>query len=276
VRVSERVREINRGADGGFEVRGARETFATDQVIMALPWYTLDRIKVTGPDRAGQIFCELVERAQELESSPITGLHTWWDLPWLDNPHATLVGRLCQWVFPKTGSQTLGAQELPENPNEDGSNEPSQHYYQIVISASRDLSGIPKHQLPEVIHEDLAHVFPVVREKAKLLACEPVTDPHSVFSVRAGASKLRPGTDSGIQGLWVAGDWTQTGWPATMESAILSGFEAARAIEEWSHHDDYPRSQDLPCNVTFLSSPHTLSALFVPPPPPSPCMPSPS
>ncbi|MFK7736594.1 MAG: hydroxysqualene dehydroxylase HpnE [Pirellulaceae bacterium] len=233
VRVAERVREINRGADGGFEVRGARETFAADQVIVALPWHTLDRIKVTGPDREEQIFGELADRALELESSPITGLHTWWDRPWLDKPHATLVGRLCQWVFPKTGSQTLGPFAQSERPNDEGSNAPSQYYYQIVISASRDLSEIPKRQLPEVIQEDLAHVFPIVREKASLIACEPVTDPHSVFSVRAGASKLRSETDSGIQGLWLAGDWTQTGWPATMESAVLSGFEAARATEEW-------------------------------------------
>jgi squalene-associated FAD-dependent desaturase len=244
VRVSEPVREVKRLLSGGFQVRGVRETLTADQVVLAVPWHTLERIAVTGPGRQDQVFDAIAERAKRLESSPITGLHTWWDRPWLDKPHATLVGRLCQWVFPKTGTEMPGTQERGHEPAKKQSNGLSQHYYQIVISASRDLSGIPKNRLPEVIQEDLSHVFPIVRGKAKLLACEPVTDPHSVFSVRAGASKLRAAAESGIQGLWLAGDWTQTGWPATMESAILSGFEAARASEECAKQGHHPRSQD--------------------------------
>jgi uncharacterized protein with NAD-binding domain and iron-sulfur cluster len=80
-----------------------------------------------------------------------------------------------------------------------------------------------------LVQQDLAEVFPMLRD-AKMLRMQVVTDPQAVFSVGVKCSELRPKTDIPGTNVWLAGDWIQTGWPATMEGAILSGWTAAESI----------------------------------------------
>jgi zeta-carotene desaturase len=75
----------------------------------------------------------------------------------------------------------------------------------------------------------LRRVFPAARE-AKLVRWKIVTEREAVFSVRPGMDRIRPPQTTPIPGLFVAGDWTATGWPATMESAVRSGYLAAEAV----------------------------------------------
>ncbi|MEL7334591.1 MAG: FAD-dependent oxidoreductase, partial [Planctomycetota bacterium] len=76
-----------------------------------------------------------------------------------------------------------------------------------------------------------------------LLRHRIVTDPNSVFSVTPAVQAMRPNTNDGPPGLFVAGDWVQTGWPATMEGAVISGIQAAAATAEFLgvQHDHLPR-----------------------------------
>lgn len=235
----------------GFEIMTPDHVFHADELIVALPWHQISRLCPqigTAQLTALEDFLKVTgENCQQLGSSPITGVHTWWDGPWLETQHATIVNRLCQWVFPKptvnltspwTQPKSSGvAADLPSSTR--NSLESSQFsdstYYQIVISASRDLSSLCKAELSHAIHEDLGQVFPKAK-RAKLLRCEAVTDPNSVFSVRSGSAAFRPDQKTEIPGLWLAGDWTQTGWPATMEGAILSGFSAAGRIMGQHQH----------------------------------------
>ncbi|MEZ6136077.1 MAG: hydroxysqualene dehydroxylase HpnE [Pirellulaceae bacterium] len=199
---------------------------ASDAVILAIPWHQLSKLDVDArfdfEDKSQvksrlpgsvQPWDEVVTSAEKLSASPITGIHTWWDRAWLPHAHATLAGRLCQWVFVGPTS----------NQNRDSC------YYQIVISASRELPTGDVQEVERLICEDLAEDFPAVRH-SRLLRTKVVTDRRAVFSVTPASAKLRPRQDVLGDRVLLAGDWTGTGWPATMEGAILSGFHAAELL----------------------------------------------
>ena len=186
-------------------------------VVLAVPWHRLGVILSDATIGSLPDGAKTLRDVQSLESAPITGVHTWWSKKWFNDPHAILIDRLCQWVFP-------GPSESDPNASE--------HYYQIVISGSRDLpKGDPEAVLRSV-EADLREVFPELGNSgAKLLRGKVVTDPQSVFSVSRGHDESRLDTATfGAQGLFLAGDWTATGWPATMEGALRSGSLAANQV----------------------------------------------
>lgn len=190
---------------------------AFQAVVLAVPWHRLGGI-LSGatidnlPDGA-----KTLGDVQSLESAPITGVHTWWSKKWFNDPHAILIDRLCQWVFPGPGESDSNA---------------SEHYYQIVISGSRDLPKGDSEAVLRSVEADLREVFPELGSSgAKLIRGKVVTDPQSVFSVSRGHDQSRLETARfGAQGLFLAGDWTATGWPATMEGALRSGSLAASQV----------------------------------------------
>jgi squalene-associated FAD-dependent desaturase len=189
-------------------------TLQADAIIVAVPWF---RMRSLVESTGHQLLMNIGQNAARIATSPISGIHTWWDRPWLDTPHAAIVGRMCQWVFPKHNDASA----------ETASN--GQHYYQIVVSASRQLPRGYCAELMRLVELDLAAVFPKVRD-AKLLRMQAVTDPQAVFSIGVNCNALRPRTDVSGTNVWLAGDWIQTGWPATMEGAILSGWSATENI----------------------------------------------
>jgi len=212
--------------------------FKADHFVFAVPWHRLNRL--IGDE------CD-VQVLTQLQSAPITGVHTWWDRAWLDAPHAILVDRLCQWVF-KEPLQKFKDNRLAETSLASNFVK-KEHYYQIVISGSRDLTRGNAPQVLEMIASDLAEVFPKAAD-AKLLRGRVVTDPNSVFSVSPGHQRSRlPSDQFAQQNVWLAGDWTDTQWPATMEGAIRSGVNAANSmgklILDQPNHvvDDLPKGR---------------------------------
>ncbi len=188
----------------------SRATYSA--VISAVPWFSVGRILGEYADVAPE------HQPSGLKTSPITGIHTWWDKPWLKTttakptelPHAILIDQLCQWIFPKPNSSMT----------EDA-------YYQIVISASRDVGFKCNEDVEHAIKQDLRKIFPGIIQ-ARMLRCKVITDPRSVFSVSPESIPRRwTATRLASQKLFFAGDWTATGWPATMEGAVKSGFIAA-------------------------------------------------
>jgi hypothetical protein len=182
----------------------------------------------------------------KLASAPITGVHTWWTKRWLPTPHAILIDRTSQWVFPgpdTTNGVDSGGDAPEEDAPEEDATEEQEFYYQVVISGSRDLPKGDPTKVAEIVETDLREVFPEISSTgARMLRSKVVTDPHSVFSVDPeGASEKSAGTVVGVdgrlpsgmfsdQGIILAGDWTQTGWPATMEGALRSGSLAAQCV----------------------------------------------
>ena len=102
-------------------------------------------------------------------------------------------------------------------------------YLQLVISASYDLLALDKVAIRDAVLAELAEIWPAART-AKLLRWWVVTEHGATFAVRPGIEALRPPQRTPIDGLFLAGDWTDTGWPATMEGAVRSGYLAAQEI----------------------------------------------
>jgi squalene-associated FAD-dependent desaturase len=168
---------------------------------------------------------------ERIDSAPITGVHLWFDREITALPHAVLVGRLSQWLFNRGRAMVKDAS-------------PVEHYYQVVISASRSLAGRDRAAVLEEILGDLTSIWPAVGE-ARLLRWRMVTEQAAVFSVRPGIELLRPPQQTSVANLALAGDWTRTGWPATMEGAVRSGYLAAEAILKNLGHSERLLAPDL-------------------------------
>lgn len=183
-----------------------------DACIVAVPWRRLTALI----DDEVRAFWPEVNAPERLAGSPITSVHLWFDRPITPLPHAVLIDRLSQWVFNRGAVTT----------NESTS---ARNYLQVVISASHDLATRDKDDVLREIVGDLQAVFPEARS-AVLLDSRLVTDPSAVFSVRPGSDPCRLRQTTPVSGLFLAGDWTATGWPATMEGAVRSGYLAAEAL----------------------------------------------
>ena len=128
-----------------------------------------------------------------------------------------IVDRLIQWVFYRGGENRSG--DLADHGE----------YYQVVISASHDLAGQDHEEILRRCRLDLESIWPATAE-AELKGWKLITERDAVFSVQPGIERLRPLQQTSIPSLLLAGDWTRTGWPATMEGAVRSGYHAAESI----------------------------------------------
>lgn len=184
-------------------------------VVLALPWSKL--AGVVGPEIVAR--WPWLKAIGAVEGAPITAVHLWFDRPITDLPHAVLIGRLSQWIFQRGTAGDKG----------NSSSDQPGHYYQVVISASRELAGRDRQQVIDQVRGELASIWPAAAA-ATLLSARVVTEPQAVFSAVPGLEQIRPAQQTAVPGVLVAGDWTATGWPATMESAVRSGYLAAEAI----------------------------------------------
>lgn len=180
-----------------------------DFVVLATQW---KRIAALLPPELS----EIAASTDAIHSSPITSLHLWFDQPIMTLHHAVLIDRLSQWVFAGP-SESLTSEAT------------TSRYYQVVISASQDLAGRDRESVLEEVLEDLRVIRPSTRQ-AKLLDWRMITDQNAVFSVTPETEQLRPPQQTTCPRILLAGDWTRTGWPATMEGAVRSGYLAAEAI----------------------------------------------
>jgi zeta-carotene desaturase len=171
----------------GFLAAGERHK--ADAAICALPFERLAAVGLAAP---------------AFEHSPITGVHLWFDREVTTLPHATLLDRTMQWMFNKNGGR----------------------YLQMVVSASRDLTPLSREEIVDIAIGDLRLYFPRVRE-AILVKAHVVKEQRATFSAAPDTEALRPGPECAIPNLFLAGDWTRSGWPATMEGAVRSGYIAA-------------------------------------------------
>ena len=192
-----------------------------DAIVVAVPWR---KISTLVPANLRTLLPDF-SNATEIAASPITGVHLWFDRPLTSLPHAVLIDRFSQWVFRRDVAE--------------------RHYYQVVISASRDLRGMTSAAIGGQVVADLAAVFPDAGA-AKLLASKVVTEQEAVFSYSVGFDAARPCQRTAIENLFLAGDWTQTGWPSTLESAVRSGYLAAEAVLEHAGRPTRLLAPDLP------------------------------
>ena len=219
VRLGVSVKSINfdgRRATGVVTDEGLIES---PTIISAVPFDRLD--KLIGPSMR-----KADARLQRLESfdvSPILGVHLTFDQPVMDLPHLVLIDRAVHWLFNK------------------GTDQEGRQHIHAVISAADAWMPLPEEEIARRVLEDVHHVIPKSRglEPVRVRA---VKEKRATFAAVPGLDRLRPGAapggpgspdglaTGGIPNLFLAGDWCDTGWPATMEGAVRSGYAVAESI----------------------------------------------
>jgi zeta-carotene desaturase len=159
----------------------------------------------------------LREQLGRFETSPITGIHLWFDRQITELEHAVLLDRTIQWMFHKS--------KLVRRANLD----PGGSYVELVVSSSKALVEKPKNEIEEMALRELREFFPGAAE-AKLLKSTVIKEVHATYSALPRSDDYRPGTATAWPSVFLAGDWTASGWPATMEGAVRSGYQAAEAL----------------------------------------------
>jgi len=157
----------------------------------------------------------------KIKVAPITGVHFWFDRPVMDEPFVTLLDSTTQWIFNKT--------VLYADANEKDKNAPAGQYLQLVISASYDLLQKSRQEIIDLCLAELRQALPAARN-AELVKATVIKEAAATFSPEPGVDRWRPKQQTAIPRLFLAGDWTDTGWPATMEGAVRSGYLAAQAL----------------------------------------------
>ncbi|MBU4272716.1 MAG: hydroxysqualene dehydroxylase HpnE [Planctomycetes bacterium] len=185
---------------------GERRKF--DYFVAAVPWHNVR------PLLADELLSAIptLENVEKIGPAAITAVHLWFDRPVVPLPHAVLVGRLSQWVFADEQTDSTSVQHC-----------------QVVISASHRLERRNRDELLDDVRGELQSVWPAVGG-AELLHSRIIAQPAAVFSCLPGVDRFRPQQKTPIRNLALAGDWTDTGWPATMESAVRSGYRAVNAL----------------------------------------------
>jgi hydroxysqualene dehydroxylase len=192
---------------GVHAVEAAAARWTPRAVVSAVPWFACADLFDPRPEPLGAI----VERAGAMASSPIATVNLWFDRQVLDEPFVGLPGRTMQWVFDKRTVFDASASHLS-----------------LVSSGADSLVGRSNEQLVAIAHGELLDALPIVRS-ARVVRSTVVRERRATFSLAPG-EPARPGTETGIPGLYLAGDWIETGLPATIESAVRSGHRAADLV----------------------------------------------
>jgi len=153
---------------------------------------------------------------RRLEHSPITGVHLWFQGHLPVDEAVALFDREMQWIFRKDFGVEPDAEATCLG---------------LVVSSSRRLVDLPREEIIRIAEAEVRQAIPAARQ-ARLLKARVVKERKATFSPVPGAEKWRPAQRTPIPNLFLAGDWTATGWPATMEGAVRSGLLAAEAVLE--------------------------------------------
>jgi zeta-carotene desaturase len=188
--------EIAAGRVNAARVNG--EQIQADRYLLAVPF-----------ERIPQLAPGLNLDLSDFTHVPITGIHLWFDRAITGLPHATFLDRNIQWLYNKENGR----------------------HVQVVVSASRQLTQMAREEVIRLALKELAEFFPAVKE-AKLERAHVVKEMRATFSAKIGLELKRPVNKTAVSNLFLAGDWTRSGWPSTMEGAVRSGYKAAEAVLE--------------------------------------------
>jgi zeta-carotene desaturase len=206
-------------ATGQWRLRTGERTEAFDAVVLALSFEGLQKLLPALPEGAPRTRLERL--LEGFSHSPLTGIHLWFDREITELEHAVMLDTTMQWLYNTSRIQ-------PERQSlRDG------HLIELVVSASKSLVPMDRQAIIDLALRELALFFPAMRD-ARLLKAAVVKEVRATYSIVPGLDALRPGAESGWPGLMLAGDWTATGWPSTMEGAARSGYLAAEAVSRES------------------------------------------
>jgi zeta-carotene desaturase len=215
LRTTSGVTAIAQTANGRWSVRTGEEELEAGSIILATDLRQTERLMqplvATGASLDKQTHFDF----SRFTAAPITTIHLWYDREVTDLDHAVLLDTRIQWLFAK--SRIRGWQ--PER----GS------YLELVISSSWPEIHLSRQQILAEALRELELFLPRIRQ-AKLVKSAVLKEARATFSVTPGLDAHRPPQLTAYPGLYVAGDWTATDWPSTMEGAVRSGRLAAGAV----------------------------------------------
>jgi len=236
-------------ADRGLHLRTQYAEEQFDYGVLAVPFDSAAKLLADVPGFPG-----LREKIAHFETSPITGVHLWFDRQITDLPHGVLLDRTIQWMFHKSlllesrSGQGMPSVVPPDPSTKLSSRAKQNHslandsvqsrnlqsgqtdsYVELVISSSKSLLEKPRQEIIDLALKELREFFPAVGE-ATLVKATVIKEVNATFSPTPGIDRYRPTVHTPSSRLFLAGDWTATGWPATMEGAVRSGYLAAEAL----------------------------------------------
>ncbi|MFI9340726.1 hydroxysqualene dehydroxylase HpnE [Streptomyces sp. NPDC052773] len=200
-----RVTSISQYGNGRWSVQVPGRTIETDAVVLAVPQRETHDLLPAGA-------LDAPERLLRIGTAPILNVHVVYDRKVLNTPFLTALGTPVQWVFDRTEASGLT----------DG------QYLALSQSAAHDDIDAPVAALRERYLPELERLLPRTRG-AEVKDFFVTRERTATFAPAPGVGRLRPGARTKAPGLYLAGAWTATGWPATMESAVRSGISAADA-----------------------------------------------
>ena len=188
-------------------------SLTSDFVVVALPFEGMEKLMPNISPASGTE--KLTEQVAQHEHWPICSVHLWFDREITELEHAVLLDREIHWLYNKGQLQPWRRLK--------GS------YVELVVSASREFAALSREEAIDKALAELGEFFPAVKS-AKLEKAALIKEMRATFGVPPGIDAARPASASPWPNLFLAGDWTATGWPSTMESGVRSGHLAAEAI----------------------------------------------
>ena len=216
LRASVRGLKIENGEIAAVRFDEGKEENA-DAYVFAVPHTALAELLPESVKQSDPSLANL----DKIKVSPITGVHFWFDRQVMKEPFVTLLDTRTQWIFNKT--------ELYEDINGRANKTDGGQYLQLVVSASYELLPKSRQEIIDLCLSEVRHALPTARE-AQLVKATVIKEAAATFSPEPGVDRWRPKQETSVRGLFLAGDWTATGWPATMEGAVRSGYLAAEAV----------------------------------------------
>jgi len=192
-------------------------SYSAPSVVLALPFEQTQRLVAGLPD-ADRV---KLPGFDQFVHAPITTIHVWFDRAVTEMDHAALLDTRIQWMFNKSQIR----RDEPEAKGETG------QYLELVISASFAELEMGREEILTSALKELAGFFPKVKD-ATVVKAGILKEARATFSVVPGLDRFRPEAKTAVAGMFLAGDWTRTGWPSTMEGAVRSGRLAAAAVAE--------------------------------------------
>ena len=187
-----------------FRMETSSGVETADVVVLAVPHHVVGDLVPEGIVDAAAL--------ERLGASPIVNLHLHYDRRVLAEPFVAALDSPLQWLFDRTASSGIGQGQLVSA---------------SLSGAERELA-LTQEELVAQLRPAVERLLPAARQ-ATLLDAVVTKEPRATFRAVPGTAALRPGTRTALRGLYLAGAWTDTGWPATMEGAVRSGIAAARA-----------------------------------------------
>ena len=203
---------------GGYRVRLADGELTADAVVLAVP-----HEKAAPLMPAGALPEQTVAGWAGLGASPIVNVHVIYDRPVMDLPFVAAIDSPVQWVFDRTQIS--------------GMDRPGHQYLAISLSAADEYADTPVARMQEQFVPALAELFPAARQ-ASVTEFFVTRERRATFRQVPGTARLRPKAATQLPGLVLAGSWTDTGWPDTMEGAVRSGLNAVIALHEQVDNED--------------------------------------